>query len=93
MVFIFQSEFSVIIDRNERDSYTDFKAMLITLGMQLLLLMFELLLCDKVQRDDGVKWILVFMPLFFVSPVAVVACIWGFKHDRSLEVTLISRLS
>lgn len=72
--------------RHERDSYTDFKAMLMTVGMQLLLLMFELLLCDNVENGGGNMWIFIFMPLFFVSPVAVAASIWGFKHDRSLEL-------
>jgi len=63
--------------------------MLITVGMHLLLLMFELLLCDKIEsQGTGNMWILVFTPLFFAAPVAVAACIWGFKHDRSLEVGL-----
>lgn len=72
--------------RHDAESYTDFKAMLMTLGMQLLLLMFELLVCNKVENNGQNSWIFVFMPLYFVSPVAVAACIWGFKHDRSLEL-------
>lgn len=72
--------------RNERDSYQDFKAMIMTLGMHLLLLVFEFLLCNKIENDETNMWVLVFMPLFLVSPVAVGACVWGFKNDRSLEM-------
>lgn len=60
--------------------------MLIAVGLHVLLLMFEVLVCDRVARGNYF-WLLVFMPLFFVSPVSVAACVWGFRHDRSLEVT------
>lgn len=30
-----------------------------------------------------------FMPLFFLCPCAVAACVWGFKNDRSLEMEAI----
>lgn len=63
----------------------EFKAMLIAVGLHVLLLMFEVLVCDRVARGNYF-WLLVFMPLFFVSPVSVAACVWGFRHDRSLEV-------
>lgn len=60
--------------------------MLIAVGIHLLLLMFEVLVCDRIERGSHF-WLLVFMPLFFVSPVSVAACVWGFRHDRSLEVS------
>lgn len=59
--------------------------MLIAVGLHVLLLMFEVLVCDRVARGNYF-WLLVFLPLFFVSPVSVAACVWGFRHDRSLEV-------
>ena len=61
--------------------------MLIAVGIHLLLLMFEVLVCDRVERGTHF-WLLVFMPLFFVSPVSVAACVWGFRHDRSLELEI-----
>jgi hypothetical protein len=57
-------------------------------GIHLLLLMFEVLVCDRIERGSHF-WLLVFMPLFFVSPVSVAACVWGFRHDRSLEVRFV----
>ncbi|XP_078601756.1 transmembrane protein 185A-like [Branchiostoma floridae x Branchiostoma japonicum] len=74
--------------RTEGDSYVEFKAMLICLGLNLLLLMFELLACDNLEFKHHL-WLLVFMPLFFISPVSIAACIWGFRHDRSLEFETI----
>lgn len=71
--------------RAEGETCVEFKAMLIAVGLHVLLLMFEVLVCDRVSRGNYF-WLLVFMPLFFVSPVSVAACVWGFRHDRSLEV-------
>ncbi|XP_037117088.1 transmembrane protein 185A isoform X2 [Syngnathus acus] len=73
--------------RAEGETCVEFKAMLIAVGLHVLLLMFEVLVCDRVARGSGnYFWLLVFMPLFFVSPVSVAACVWGFRHDRSLEL-------
>ncbi|XP_049629111.1 transmembrane protein 185B isoform X2 [Suncus etruscus] len=73
--------------RAEGEARVDFQAMLIAAGLHLLLLLFEALLCDRVERGAHF-WLLVFLPLFFASPVAVAACVWGFRHDRSLELEL-----
>uniref|UniRef100_A0A8D1QKU7 Transmembrane protein 185A n=2 Tax=Sus scrofa TaxID=9823 RepID=A0A8D1QKU7_PIG len=74
--------------RAEGETCVEFKAMLIAVGIHLLLLMFEVLVCDRIERGSHF-WLLVFMPLFFVSPVSVAACVWGFRHDRSLEVVCV----
>jgi len=86
--------------RRERDGYTDFKALLITAGLHITLLMFEALVCYKAElqlESASVKsldpntplWIIIFTPLFFASPIALAACIWEFKNDRSLELEAI----
>ncbi|XP_002011912.3 transmembrane protein 185B [Drosophila mojavensis] len=73
--------------RLEGDSYTQFKAMLISLSLHLILLMFELLACDKLTSERHL-WVLVFIPLIFGSVVSVGACVWAVKHDRSFELEL-----
>lgn len=60
--------------------------MLISLSLHLILLMFELLVCDKLNSDRHL-WILVFIPLTFISIVSIAICIWALKHDRSFEVS------
>lgn len=59
--------------------------MLISVVLQVLLLMFEVLVCDKLENNRH-WWILVFVPLIFISIISVVVCIWAAKHDRSFEV-------
>uniref|UniRef100_A0AAR2LFQ9 Transmembrane protein 185A n=1 Tax=Pygocentrus nattereri TaxID=42514 RepID=A0AAR2LFQ9_PYGNA len=64
--------------------------MLIAVGIHILLLMFEVLVCDRIERVTSEHvWLLVFMPLFSVSPLSVAACVWGFRHDRSLELEIM----
>ncbi|XP_033326357.1 transmembrane protein 185B [Megalopta genalis] len=73
--------------RLEGDAYVHYKAMLITLALHLILLMFELLVCDKLESGRHL-WILVFIPLIFISIVSIAVCIWAAKHDRSFELEL-----
>lgn len=73
--------------RLEGDSYAHFKAMLISLSLHLILLMFELLACDRLTSGRH-PWVLVFIPLIFGSVASVGACVWSVKHDRSFELEL-----
>lgn len=73
--------------RLEGDSYVHFKAMLISLALHLILLMFELLVCDRLTSGRHL-WVLVFVPLCVGSVASVGACIWAVKHDRSFEVNI-----
>ncbi|XP_015790940.1 transmembrane protein 185B [Tetranychus urticae] len=71
--------------RLSESSYIHFKSMLISLSLQLLLLMFELLVCDKLESGRHM-WILAFIPLIFISLLSTAICIWAFKNDRAFEL-------
>lgn len=73
--------------RLEGEAYIHYKAMLISLALHLILLMFELLVVDKLTAGRHL-WILVFIPLIFISIVSIAVCIWAVKHDRSYELEL-----
>lgn len=74
-----------LISRLEGDSYSHYKAMLISLSLHLIILMFELLACDRLSSGRHL-WTLVFIPLIFGSVASVGAAVWAVKHDRSFEV-------
>lgn len=74
--------------RIEVDAYVSFKAMLISLSLHLILLMFELLACDRLSTSGNHLWVLVFIPLIFGSVASVGACVWAVKHDRSFELEM-----
>merc|ERR1712227_81369 len=77
--------------RNE--GQTEFKAMLIAAIIHTLLLCFELLLCIQIEihylGSFSYSWLLTFMPLFVLCPLAVAACIWAYNHERSLEMEAV----
>ncbi|PSN41790.1 Transmembrane protein 185B [Blattella germanica] len=79
-----QTLFQDFNPRLEGEAYVHYKAMLISLALHLILLMFELLVCDKLESGRHL-WILVFIPLIFISIVSIAVCIWAVKHDRSFE--------
>lgn len=76
--------------RHENDSYIQFKSMLISLSLHLILLMFEFLLCDRLSNGKQNLWILIFIPLIVSSIISVFFCIWAIKqqNDRSFELEL-----
>jgi hypothetical protein len=75
--------------RMEGDSYTQYKAMIIATGLHLLLLMFELLACDKLNTNrPQMLWVLVFIPLFCIAVAAIGLCVWALKHGRTFEMEL-----
>lgn len=74
--------------RVDGDGYIQYKAMVISSSMHLLLLMFELLACDKLESGRH-KWTLVFIPLMFMSVASIGICVWAVKHERSFEVSLV----
>nr|AEE62959.1 unknown [Dendroctonus ponderosae] len=73
--------------RLEGEAYIHYKSMLISLALHLILLMFELLVCDKLESSRHL-WILVFIPLIFISIVSIAVCIWAVNHERSFELEL-----
>jgi len=76
-----------LVQRIEGEAYVQYKAMIITLALQILLLMFELLICDNLESPQRHSWILVFIPLIFISIISIAICIWAVKNDRSFDVS------
>lgn len=70
------------------DSYIQFKAMLVSISLHLILLMFEILACDNLSSGGRHHWIIVFVPLILGSIASIKACVWAVKHDRSFELEL-----
>ena len=79
--------------RLSESSYIAFKSMLISLSLQLLLLMFELLVCDKLENNRSTLWTTAFIPLLFVSLLSVAIVVWSLKHDRAFELELFCALN
>ncbi|XP_018006602.1 transmembrane protein 185A [Hyalella azteca] len=73
--------------RLEGQSAIQYRALLISLGIHLFILLFELLLADNLETGRH-SWLSVFSPLIVISLVSIAACIWGVKHNRSIELEL-----
>ncbi|XP_052759667.1 transmembrane protein 185B-like [Mya arenaria] len=73
--------------RLEGDSFVQYKAMVITTSLHLMLLVFDILACDNLQTEAH-SWMFVFIPLMFMSIVAIGFCVWAIKNERSFELEL-----
>nr|CAG4651930.1 EOG090X087A [Triops cancriformis] len=71
--------------RLDAEAYVHYKAMFLSLVSHLLLLVFEVLLCDKLT-SGRLLWVLTFTPFFLLSVISVPHSIWAVRHKRSCEV-------
>nr|CAG4643299.1 EOG090X087A [Ilyocryptus agilis] len=78
--------------RMDPESYIHFKSMLLSLSLHLLLLFFEVLACDKLESGRHI-WVLVFLPLLFLSVVCIAVSIWALKHERPFEIELFGAVN
>ena len=77
----------IFYDRYERGAYIQFRAMIISAALHLLLILFEILVCVKLESDSSeFPWTLVFTPLLFSSLLSIILCLWAIKNDRGFEV-------
>ena len=81
-LILFYHDFS---SRQDGDGNAEFKAMILSLIIHVLLLLFEILLCNNINEQEY-SWILAFAPIYIISPLSIMFCIWELRHDRSVEV-------
>lgn len=78
--------------RVSNSSYIHYQSMLISVSLQLLLLMFEVLACDKLESKRH-TWILAFVPLLFVSLLSISVCVWSVKNGRGIELEFFAAVN
>jgi len=72
----------------DAEAAVHFKSMLLSVGVHILLLLFEILVCDKLQSGRHV-WVLAFLPLFCLSIACIGLSIWALKTARPFEFELL----
>lgn len=60
--------------------------MLLGFGEVILLLIFELLVCYKLDSQSDLYWVIIFTPPLFECLMSVIICIWSAKNDKNIEV-------
>ncbi|XP_022644789.1 transmembrane protein 185B-like isoform X1 [Varroa jacobsoni] len=81
--------------RMDQEALLEYKAMMMCVSLHLLLLVFEVLLCDNLETParDRHLWTVVCIPLLALCLLAIVVCIWSVKHDRPFEMELLLAVS
>jgi len=69
-----------------REENSDLHAMIICAFFHSLIFIFELLLCLTISGLAILPYRVIFSPIFCMSALSIAGCIWGFRHDRSLEL-------
>ncbi|OQV13334.1 Transmembrane protein 185A [Hypsibius exemplaris] len=73
--------------RRDNEGVTQFRAMWLTVTVHCFLLLFELLACEQLEYPSH-RWILVFLPLTFVSLLSFFVCVWSLKRERPFELEM-----
>lgn len=78
--------------RMSNSSYIHFKSMLISISLQILLLMFEILVCDKLESKRN-TWTMTFIPLLFVSLLSISVCVWSVRNQRGFLLEFFAAIN
>lgn len=79
--------------RFERDTFIQYKAMLISFATNTMLFSFELIACEKLDAHKTTPWSICFIPLYALSLISIGSCIWSIRYDRSYEIELFCSLN
>ncbi|CAF3571411.1 unnamed protein product [Rotaria socialis] len=61
----------------------DCQALIIYFVMHILILTFELLVCDKLEKRLETRWITCFTPLLICILISSISCLWSLKAQRN----------
>ncbi|XP_046853288.1 transmembrane protein 185B-like [Xenia sp. Carnegie-2017] len=70
--------------RQDGDGDVEFKAMILSFIIHILLMFSEILLCNNIH-EAMYRWTWAFTPIYIISPLSVIFCVWGLRNDRSVE--------
>ena len=73
--------------------FIQYKGMVISFTTNLILFLFELIVCDKLEGNKDTSWSICFIPLFILSLASIGTCIWSVRYDRSYEMELFCSLN
>ena len=74
--------------RFEPEVFIQYKSMILSFATNLVLLLFELIVCEKLESRNTLPWSYCFLPLYLLSLVSVATFIWSIKYARSYEIEL-----
>lgn len=78
--------------RVSNSSYVHFKSMNISVALQILLLMSEIMICDKLETKRN-TWIVALSPLLFISLLSISVSIWSVKNGRGIELEFFASIN
>ena len=79
---------SLRLSRILRRPDNDCRALIIYFLLHILILTFEILVCDKLQNQTDMRWIVCFIPLFICTLFAFFSCLWSLKVQRNFLVRI-----
>ena len=74
-------------DRLVRRPDNDCRALMIYFFLHLLIFIFEILICDKLENRVDTRWIVCFIPIFLCTFLAFLSCLWSLKVQRNFLVS------
>ncbi|CAF4523973.1 unnamed protein product [Rotaria sp. Silwood1] len=64
----------------------DCQALVIYFLMHILIFIFELLTCDKLENHLETRWIICFIPLLICTLLSFISCLWSLKVQRNFLI-------
>jgi hypothetical protein len=78
-------------ERIIRTPDNDCRALIIYFFLHILIFIFEILTCNKLQNRLDTRWIVCFIPLFLCTFLSFLSCLWSLKVQRNFLVSRFNR--
>jgi hypothetical protein len=79
--------------RFDEDIFIQYKSMLLSFASNLILFLFELIVCEKLESQNSLPWTFCFIPLFLLSLVSVGTLVWSIRFNRSYEIEMFCAIN
>lgn len=73
-------------NRNVHTPDNDFRALIFYFLIHILIFVFEILICDKLENHLEFRWILCFVPMHICTFLSFISCLWSLRTQKNFLI-------
>lgn len=79
--------------RFEPEMFIQYKSMVLSFSTNIMLFIFELTVCEKLESNNILPWTFCFLPLYLLALVSIATILWSIKYSQSYEIELFCSIN
>ena len=79
--------------RFEPEIFIQYKSMVLSFSTNIMIFIFELIACEKLESQNILPWTFCFLPLYLLTLVSIATILWSVKYSQSFEIELFCSMN